>query len=111
LIPFFLAVEHVFRRVYTERTLVSAITRGKVHLDGLAYTIANLVPVLVYDERDGGTRTLTKDEMNRGLFRDGGQSLHFLDGRPVLRNLALRAVEIEGLVAALIKMFPVDDDT
>jgi hypothetical protein len=110
LIPFFLAVEHVFRRVYTDRTLIPA-SPSKAHLDGLAYAIAGVASVLVYDARDGRTRPLTEEEINRGLFRGGGETLHFLDGRTPLRNLALRAMDIDAIVKVLIAGFPVDGDT
>ena len=54
-------------------------------------------------------RELTAQELARGLFRNGGQALHFVDERPPIANLAIQASAIGPLIARLIEGFPVDD--
>jgi hypothetical protein len=109
-VPLFLGVLQIFRRVYSERLLTSVPGRSTAHLDGLAYTVASFVPVIVYAADGAEARPLTQEELSVGLFRDGGKALYFLDGRPEIRNLALRASDIEPVAQALKERFPLDDD-
>ena len=99
-IPLDLAVATIFRDVYRDR-FQRTPSRGAAHLDGLAYTIAELWPIYVY-EGDGSTsRQLTREEVAKGLFRRGAKELHFVDGRAPIRNLAVSARVVKAAVATL----------
>ena len=107
LIPLNLATAAVFRRVYVERTCESASSRASAHLDGLAYVISNLVPIFAYEEEGQPVRQLHSAELAGGLFRDGGKALYFLDGRPEITLIGVRAGDIDYVASSLIRSFPV----
>lgn len=108
LIPLNLATAAVFRRVYVERICESASSRASAHLDGLAYVISNLVPIFAYEEEGQPVRQLRSAELSSGLFRDGGKALYFLDGRPEITLIGVRAGDIEYVASSLIRSFPIE---
>ena len=108
LVPLELAVRTVFTRVYSERLLVSVPVRSTAHLDGLAYTMTELTPIYVYRADGGDTRALSKAELEGGHFWDGAKELYFVDGRPALKNLAVKVSAIGAVVKAL-SSFSFDD--
>ena len=110
LVPLFIALEHIYRQVYTERTLGTAPSRCSDALDGLAHAVSSLAPLWAYSEDGGEVRELTARELASGLFRQGGQTLYFVDGPAPINNLAIRASAIGSVIAALIEGFPVDND-
>jgi hypothetical protein len=52
-----------------------------------AATVSALVPMLVIE--NGVARDLSERELHTALFRDGGQEMHFADGRPPIATLAI----------------------
>jgi hypothetical protein len=101
LVPLDLAAAMIFRRVYEEQMLVGVASRDGAHIDGIAYTIAAMCPIYVYEADGRAVRQLSEQEVARGLFRNGARELHFIDGRPSVRNLAVATASIEAVLKAL----------
>jgi hypothetical protein len=102
LMPLDLAAGVIFRRVYSERMPVLTAPRSSAHLDGLAYAIADLAPIYVYEQSGGSVRQLSRQELDGGLFQNGAKTISYIDGRPALRDLALSVKHIEAIVQALL---------
>jgi hypothetical protein len=102
LMPLDLAALIIFRRVYAERMPANATTRVNAHLDGLAYTIAELAPVYVYEENASSVRLVSQGELQGGLFQGGAKFISYIDGRPGLKNLAVNAKHVESVIQTLI---------
>jgi hypothetical protein len=100
LVPLDLATASIFRRVYEERMQVGVPGRPGAHLDGLAYTVAEITRIYVYGG-DGAARPLSAPELAGGLFQDGARTLAFIDGRPPISNLAVRATDVPALIDVL----------
>ena len=99
LIPLQLAALSIFRQVYDGRIRPA---RLDAHLDALAYTIAELVPLYVY-ERDGrALRPLTEAELADGLFRDGARGLCYPDGRAPIDDLAVSVKDVQAVIWTLL---------
>jgi hypothetical protein len=98
----------VFRRVYEERMLLrESQTR---HLDGLAYTIAELAPIYIYDPRGSSLRRISDDELRGALFQDGAKSISYVDRRTPITNLAVSIKNVDAVIQKLIAAcFPGDD--
>ncbi len=101
LVPLDLAAAMIFRKVYEERMMVGVKSRDGAHIDGIAYTIAAMCPIYVYEADGRAVRKLSEQEVSRGLFRNGARELHFIDGRPSVRNLAVSTGTIEAVLSAL----------
>ena len=101
LMPLDLAAASIFRRVYEERMQVGVPGRPAAHLDGLAYTIAELAPVYVYEGGGGAVRALSAAELAGGLFQGGARTLAYLDGRPPISCLAVRVRDVPAVIDAL----------
>ena len=56
---------------------------------------------LPFEPQTEPKRRLSEQEISRGLFRNGARELHFVDGRPAVRNLAVATGTIEALLNAL----------
>ena len=108
LVPFFIALEHIYRQVYMERSFGVA-PRSARALDGLAHAVANLTTLWSYSPDGRSLRELSGPELAHGLFRGGGRTLYFVDHRAPIENLAMRASAVAPVVASLIEGFPVDD--
>lgn len=67
----------------------------------IAYAVAALVPLFTYEADGVAVRRLRPEEFSQGLFRDGGRTLFFLDGRAAIRPLAVSASGIEEVTRAL----------
>ena len=92
----------IFRRVYAERLHAGTPTRVTAHLDALAYTIAELAPIYVYEANGHAVRALSRADLAGALFQDGAKVLAYIDGRPALRNLAFNATSIHSVIQTLI---------
>ena len=67
----------------------------------IATFIAGTVPIYEYaDDPSQRPRLLIKSNSD-GLFRHGGRELHYLDGRPAKRHLAISADDVNCVVATL----------
>ena len=107
LLPLELAVRTIFRRVYEERLAQAVSSRHDAHLDGLAYTVASLSPIYVCQDLAGkNVRRLSGEELSTGLFRDGARDMHFMDGRPPLRGLALHVDAVQRIIEILLHELP-----
>jgi hypothetical protein len=102
LMPLDLAATVIFRRVYANRTHTGTPTRMTGHLDALAYTIAELAPIYVYEANGHSVRALSRDDLAGALFQDGARALAYVDGRAAVRNLAFNATSITAIIQTLI---------
>jgi hypothetical protein len=102
LIPLELAAGTIFRRVYSERTQFHGPARLTAQLDGLAYAIAELVPIYGCEQNGVAVRLLSKDELKGALFEGGAKTITYVDGRPAIDGLAMNARHIEPMIAALL---------
>jgi hypothetical protein len=102
LMPLDLAATVIFRRVYAERMLTGTPPRMSAHLDALAYTMAELAPIYVYEATGHAVRALSREDLTGGLFQDGAKALTYLDGRDAVRNLAFNATSINAVIQTLI---------
>jgi hypothetical protein len=100
--PLNLAVSLIFRRVYEERLHVGVPGRSTVHLDGLAYVVAEYTQIYTYAQNGNSARALTKEELAGGLFQNGAKTLNYVDGRATINELAVSAKVVEPIVVALI---------
>ena len=105
LMPLEMAAAMVFRRVYEERKLPGLRGTEARHLDGLAYTIAELAAVYIYDTNGSSLRRLSDDELRGALFQDGAKRISYVDGRKRITNLAVSIKEVEAVIGKLIAAF------
>ena len=103
--PLDLAARAIFRRVYEERTGLGVAARPGAHLDGLAYVIAELAPIYVYENEGRSIVPLSKDDLAGGLFQNGGKRLAYVDGRRTITRLAVSVENIEVITKTLIASF------
>ena len=96
LIPLEVAARDAQRRAYPEANYV-----GDTHerLNGLAHAMAALVPLFTLSPQ---RRMLTADEVARGHFRGGASSLHFIDGRAPITELAVSAESVDRFVESIL---------
>jgi hypothetical protein len=99
LVPLELAARTIYQRVYAYEHGTAGVACTLEHLNGIAYAVAALVAVFTHDHDT--VRRLNEDEMVKGLFREGGRSLIFLDGRSSIGHLAVHAETIEQVARAL----------
>jgi len=102
LMPLDLAAAVIFRRVYGQQTHLHSPTRLSAHLDGLAYAIAELAPIYVYQRNGGPVRQLSREELAGALFQGGAKTISYIDGRAALADLALNARQVEALIRTLV---------
>lgn len=86
--------------------LAVGLIRSKVYADGdlnaLASFVAATVPIYEYaTDPSQAPRALLKDELEGGMFREGGKELRFIDGRATKRYLALNALDVECVTSLL----------
>jgi hypothetical protein len=105
LMPLDLATRAIFRRVYEERTGLGVAARPGAHLDGLAYVIAELAPIYVYEHEGRSVTQLSKEDLAGGLFQNGGKKLAYIDGRRAITRLAVNVANIEAVTKTLIASF------
>jgi hypothetical protein len=110
LMPLDLAAAVIFRRVYGEHMPLHSPTRLSAHLDGLAYTIAELAPIYVYQRNGGSVRPLSREELAGALFQGGAKTISYIDGRAALADLALNARQVEALIHTLVASSNVSRD-
>lgn len=101
LIPLDLATKSVYARLYAEQHAKAGRTCTEQDLNALATAITALVPLFTYDGEGANLARLDAADIKAGLFRGGARRLIFLDGRPALENLAVKAHHLEGVVFAL----------
>jgi hypothetical protein len=101
-VPLYLAVLRIFGRLYDERMQAAGPARIAPHLDGLAYTVAEYVPIYTYTKDGSSLRALTKAELTGGVFEDGAKALTYIDGRATVRDLAVRARAVDMIALTLI---------
>jgi hypothetical protein len=95
LMPLELAVTLVRNNVYASRPGAPSSEP-----DAIARFIAASVPI--YEcSKDPSTRPSAVRRDHDGLFRKGGRELHFLDGRPIKKDLAVKADDVECVIAML----------
>ena len=70
--------------------------------DAIASFIAAVVPLYEYSESSSVSARLLTQCNPKGLFRNGGRELHFLDGSPAKRCLAVQVDDV-GCVIAMLK--------
>ena len=100
LIPLPLAVEVIRHKIHGERP--PAHQKAHADLDSLAYFLAATMILYEYhDDPCSPARRLERQELEGGLFRNGAKELHFLDGRPSKRLLAVTALDVECTSAVL----------
>lgn len=99
LVPLELAVRAVYQRVYEQKHRKAGIACTLEHLNGIAYAVAALLPLFTNDAQ--GFRRLSEDELLKGLFRDGGRKMVFIDGRAAIHALAVSANGVERVSQAL----------
>ena len=85
LIPLELAVQAVYARVYEAEHRKA----DPGQLNEIAQAIAALVPVFTYDKDPTSVRRLSEQDLQKGLFREGGRIMIFPDGRAPVRTLAV----------------------
>jgi hypothetical protein len=101
LMPLDMAIATVFRRAYERRAQARMDVRPTGHLDGLAYTVAEFMPIYVYVPDGRSLRKLAKEDLAGGLFQGGGKALIYLDGRAPITNLAVNAKSLPAVIDAL----------
>jgi hypothetical protein len=101
LMPLDLATAVVFRRVYCDERQAPNPAPLSAQLDGLAYTIAELAPIYVYERTGHSLRLLSREELEGGLFRNGAKVLTYIDGRAPIRDLAISAKKVSAVIQAL----------
>lgn len=101
LMPLDLAAASVYRRVYEDVVTSMVQARPASHLDAVAYTIAELTSIYVYESDGNSLRPLSREELAGALFRDGARVIHYPDGRPSVRNLAVSVKALQAVVLAL----------
>jgi hypothetical protein len=102
LMPLDLAARVIFRRVYADRSHGGMPTRMTAHLDALAYTIAELAPIYVYEANGHALRAISREDLSGGLFQEGARALAYIDGRRAVRNLAFNATSINAVIQTLM---------
>jgi hypothetical protein len=103
LMPLDLAALTIFRRVYEERLHLRPTARLAAHLDTLAYTIAGLVPIYVYERAGRSLRPLSREELDEALFKDGAKGICYTDGRPSIHDLAISAKDVQAVIQTLLE--------
>jgi hypothetical protein len=100
LLPLTLAVGLVRSKVQAGHNTTGRGPEGDA--DAIAAFIAGVVPLYEFaHDPSVRPRMLERGELDTGLFRGGGQELHFIDGRPTKRYLAVNAVDVECVIALL----------
>jgi hypothetical protein len=101
LVPLELAARTIYQRVYEEQHRNTGRACGVDELNGIAYAIISLLPIFTYDDNPQTLRQLSDDEVLKGLLRDGGRMLIFIDGRATIPNLAVSTTELERVAVLL----------
>ena len=96
LIPLELAARAVHKRAYGN---VGVATSSSEQLNGLAYAMAGLIPIFAVDAEP---RQISPDHLLQGFFRGGAKELHFLDGRPAMKRLAVLSEGVDKVVESLL---------
>ena len=84
LVPLELAVQAIYARVYEAEQRKPDLEQ----LNAIAHAIAALLPVFTYDKARPSVRRLSEQELQQGLFKQGGRTMVFPDGRTPIQNLA-----------------------
>jgi hypothetical protein len=97
--PLELAARAIYRRVYEDKHRKAGLACSPEHLNGIAYALAALQPLYVVEET---VRPIGKEDVLKGLFRDGGRRMIFLDGRAPIERLSVSAAKLDDVVRALL---------
>jgi hypothetical protein len=101
LVPLELAARTVYQRVYEETHRKAGMACTPEQLNGIAYAIAALLPVFTNEDDPQSFRRLSEEELLKGLFRDGGRAMIFIDGRASIRALAVSAKGLDRVARVL----------
>ena len=104
LVPLELAVLLVRERLCGSQQQVSdarMAAGGDSDLDRMATFIAASVPVYEYSDNPSQRPRLLFRSDRDGLFRHGGRELHYLNGKPAKRHLAVSANDVNCVIAML----------
>jgi hypothetical protein len=101
LIPLELAVRTIYARVYEAQHRKAGLICGPEQLDGIAHEMAALVPVFAYGKNPASIRKLSEQELQKGMFKEGGRRMIFLDGRAPIQSLAVSADALESVAREL----------
>lgn len=101
LVPFELAVRTVYARVFEAQHREAGLVCGMEQLNGIAHAMAGLVPVFAYEKDPASVRRLSEEELEKGLFTEGGRIMMFLDGRASIRTFAVSAEALDIVVRQL----------
>jgi hypothetical protein len=97
LVPLDVAVLEVYKAIYEARER-SVPTPER--LSGLAHGILTLISV--YSATAGtDARLVTEAELTGALVRRSGKELHYVDGRPPVRDLAVTRTSISKIIEKL----------
>lgn len=97
LVPVALAVEVVWTRVYDDGK--PAADAKERLLDSIASTLAVTGRLYEY-VGDAKPRALSRADIRGGVFKGGGRELHFADGRPPRRHLAVPTDDVPAVIQA-----------
>jgi hypothetical protein len=101
LVPLELAVQTVYAQVYAAQHRKAGLACSPEQLNGIAHAIAGLVPVFTYDKDPASVRSLNEQELRKGLFKEGGRILIFLDGQAPMRTFAVSGEALQAVVRKL----------
>jgi hypothetical protein len=93
-----LAILIVREKVYRAQP---ASAKAQADANALAALIAGAMRLWECAEDPAVPPRLVRHDPSRGRFRDGGRELHFFDGTPAKRRLAVQADELAAVIAKL----------
>lgn len=100
LLPLSLAADLVRAKFYAGRHMTGQ--DREADLNTLATFIAGMIPIYEYaQDLSEAPRALAKAEIDGGLFRNGGKSLVFIDGRPARPLLAVNVDDVQRVTEML----------
>ena len=76
-------------------------TKEQADADELAAMIAGAIRLWECAEDPAVPPTLVRHDPRKGRFRNDGRELHFFDGTPAMRRLAVQADELAAMVAKI----------
>src|SRR4051812_47523872 len=93
-----LAILLMREKVYRARPSSS---KGEADANALAALIAGAIRLWECAEDPALPPRLVRDDPSKGRFLDSGRELHFFDGTPAKRRLAVQAEELAAVIARL----------
>jgi hypothetical protein len=93
-----LAIVVLREKVFRAR---ASLDKEQADANALAALIAGAMRLYECAEDPAMPPRLVRHDPRKGSFRDGGRELHFLDGTPAKRRLAVQADELAAVIAKL----------